>query len=134
MTWTYGGDPAASPVAEVRFLIGDTIETSLSLTDKEIEYLLEENDNETWQTAADSANRMAVRFVSMSSTSKKVGDLTLSYDYADTAKRYFALEAKLRRGKGGGTGAPYMADSSPHVFHIGMGDNPASDHHTRRRL
>jgi len=40
MAWTYAGDPAASNLATVRFLIGDTDTTDQLLNDAEINYLI----------------------------------------------------------------------------------------------
>lgn len=41
MSWTYGGNPAASALAEVRFLISDTIQSKpWSLQDEEINYTI----------------------------------------------------------------------------------------------
>lgn len=40
MTWSYSGDPSRSDLDEVRFLIGDTVESDPQLQDEEINYLL----------------------------------------------------------------------------------------------
>jgi hypothetical protein len=40
VAFTYGGDPANSPLEEVRFLVGDTDSTRPLLQDAEIEYVI----------------------------------------------------------------------------------------------
>jgi hypothetical protein len=40
VTFTYGGDPAASPLEEIRFLVGDTDSTRPLLSDEEIDYVI----------------------------------------------------------------------------------------------
>ena len=44
MTFTYNGDPAASALAEVRFLVGDTDSTRPLLQDAEIQYVIDKWD------------------------------------------------------------------------------------------
>lgn len=40
MTWTYTGNPTASPLDAVRLLIGDTVEAEPLLSDEEVLYFL----------------------------------------------------------------------------------------------
>jgi hypothetical protein len=49
MTWTYSGDPGSSRLDHVRFLIGDTEEKTLLISDEEIDFCLTENEkNDYW--------------------------------------------------------------------------------------
>ena len=45
MTWSYSGDPAASDLDAVRYIIGDTSEDMSLLTDEEIKYELSNNED-----------------------------------------------------------------------------------------
>lgn len=49
--WTYSGDPSSSPKDNVRYIIGDTDPAYAYLTDKEIEFTLQENNGVIHQTA-----------------------------------------------------------------------------------
>lgn len=129
MAWTYSGDPANSPRDEIRFLVGDTKETPQSLTDDEIAYLLSKNDGAIRRAAADAAEAMGAGYVELSVTSKKMGDLSLSYAYETTYKRYYDLASKIRSGSGL-SGMPIMRDWSANQFTVGLMDN---DPHGRGR-
>jgi hypothetical protein len=123
MNWSYSGDPADSPLDETRFLLGDTTETAHSLSDEEITFLLTRNANDAYRAGAEAAGILAVRFIGLSATTKKVGDLTLTTEYQAQAERYFALEAKLLEGRTRyNVGAPTMADTSSNIFAVGMMD------------
>lgn len=126
MNWSYSGNPANSPLDEVRFLLGDTRQTSQSLSDDEILYLLslQENGN-VYFAAADAALRVATHFDGLSSISKRVGDLTLETDYASTASRYRALAEQLMKGRTQfSPGSPTLADTTDSQFYIGIMDDP----------
>jgi hypothetical protein len=128
MAWSYSGNPADSTLDEVRFLLGDTVETAQSLTDEEIGYLTALNQDDAYRSAAEAADRMAVRFAGMSATTKRVGDLSLSTEYAQTAEHYYRLSEKLMRGRTAfAVGGPFMADDSPGIFSIGMHDTGWTD-------
>ena len=45
MTWSYSGDPSSSELDEIRFLIGDTLEREMSLSDEEITYVMNKTSN-----------------------------------------------------------------------------------------
>lgn len=123
MTWTYSGNPGSTKKDEVRFLLGDNKETAQSLSDEEIAYLLGLNSNDAYTTAAEGAGRMAVRYLGLSATTKRVGDLSLSHDYANQAAAYRELERILRAGRTAyDVGSPYMADTSSNQFSVGMLD------------
>lgn len=129
MTWTYSGDPASSPLDEVRFLLGDTAQTVQSLSDQEINWLLAQQDPaNTYWAAADAAEMLSTKYVRLSGTMKKVGDLELQTDYAAQAAGYKALAQKLLRGRTEfSIGAPVMGDTTCRQFSIGMMDDPMAD-------
>ena len=99
MAWTYSGDPTASPLDEVRFLIGDTVATDPQLQDGEINYqivtvagaLSSIPSAGNFLAAAYCCDALVARFARFAE-SKTVGDLSLSYgqrvqQYADLAYR-----------------------------------------------
>ena len=120
MAWTYSGNPGSSPRDEVRFILGDTVESKQSLQDGEIDYLLRDGTS-TNLAAILGAEALAQRHSAMSATSKSFGDVTLSYSHGETAGRYLALAARLRRGSSR-TFAPIMSDPGEAVFTVGMDD------------
>lgn len=97
MSWSYSGNPGSSPRDEVRFLIGDSRETKQSLSDGEIDYLIEQANGNATSAAVEAALSTATRYAALSATSKKVGDLSLSSDYGATAARFEAVAARLRK-------------------------------------
>ncbi|ASR83908.1 hypothetical protein SEA_SHROOMS_27 [Arthrobacter phage Shrooms] len=130
MTWTYSGNPGASPRDRVRFLIGDRAQTPQSITDEELQYLLDETATPE-DAAILAAEQMADSFAGLSVTSKRVGDLSLSMDYGRTGAR-FAATAKRLRSRYFSLGTPLMADTSEKTFSVGMTDY--SDSTDARRI
>lgn len=61
MTWTYSGDPTASPTDAVRFEVGDTDTTRPLVQDEEIAYALSIEGGVLW-TAAYICLSLAARF------------------------------------------------------------------------
>ena len=125
MTYTY-----SQPVAgifptlkdEVRFLAQDTTETDASLSDEEIVYLLETYDNQIYITASQVAATIAMKYGKEAAvTSRSVGDLSISVQYAETAKWYQGLAAKLKLGKQDNSASVYFVDA-PRQFAIGQFD------------
>lgn len=132
MAWTYSGDPSASTSDEVRFLLGDVKETAQSLSDEEIAYLIGLNSGDAYLTAAEAAGRMAVRYLGLSATTKRVGDLSLSMDYANQAAAYKELQRVLRTGRtANDIGGPYWGDTSSNQFSVGMLDYDYRNPRTR---
>lgn len=62
MTWTYTGDPAASSVATVRWLVGDTDPGRKLTTDEEIQYSLSQNSSNTNSAAKEVISSLMIRF------------------------------------------------------------------------
>jgi hypothetical protein len=125
MTWSYGGTPGANPVDTVRFHIGDVIQSPQSLSNEELTYLITEAGEDPLLAAATAADLWAGRFAGLSASSKSVGDLSISQDYAGAADRLYALANRLR-GRLGGIAAPLIFDTRASVFAVGMDDNSTS--------
>lgn len=89
MTWTYTGDPSVSPRDRVRFLVGDITQTAeATLNDEEIEYLLGEWGDDIYDAAEAGCLILAARYTGKATTSKSVGDLSLSKDYSGAATQF----------------------------------------------
>lgn len=132
MAWTYSGNPASSDKDWIRFRLGDKKETPQSLTDEEIEYLLDEESTK-YMAASRAAEAMAAAHTATSVTSKQVGNLRLSYGYADTARRFSTLAKDLAGGKSVGVVGPISTDNSPGYFEIGQMDGIAYGRDVERR-
>lgn len=90
--FTYDGDPAASDLAALRYLLHDTTEATAYNTDEELTYLLTVWPN-VYESARAGAEVMAARFAQESDTAKKVGDLSISTTAGAQAETYRALAA-----------------------------------------
>lgn len=93
MTWSYSGNPAASALDEVRFLIGDVDEAEQLLQDEEITYLLGRVSS-TRLAAAEAARAIAARFARQ--VDEAVGDMRLQLD--QRVRHYEALAERLASG------------------------------------
>ena len=91
MTWTYSGNPASTPTATVRFLVGDTIPTDPLSTDEEIEWALTIHDN-IYSAAALVANAIAIKFSTMK-VSVKIGPI--AEEYGNRAEFYSKMAREL---------------------------------------
>lgn len=94
MTCTYSGNPADSDLDAVRFLLQDTDCANNIFEDEEITFTLGEEAN--IYTAAACLLDNAINNSSGSLSSKKVGDLSLSFKLDETRKRIDSLRAKGR--------------------------------------
>ena len=94
MAFTYGGDPSASNLAKVRFLLSDTNSADYELEDAEITYLLTEWGGDVYDAASAGAEVIAGKFAK-AATSKSVGDLSLSFQ--NRAEDYRMLASRLKQ-------------------------------------
>jgi len=92
VSWTYSGDPAASSLDAVRFLVGDTDTDDQLVTDEEIMYLLAQVGN-VYAAARDAARAITAKFARMPDQSVD----GLSYRYSQRAASFSALAARLDR-------------------------------------
>lgn len=93
MSWSYSGNPAASMLDKVRFLIGDTDITDQQFSNEEINAILADNGNEPYVTAIVLIEGLIARFSRY--ITKSVGDLSISY--GDHVSQYQSLLGDLRR-------------------------------------
>lgn len=101
MSFSYTGDPSHSSKDAVRFLLGDTTESTAMFSDEEITWLLMNNSNQ-YIAAAIAADTAAQKYVNIMGggsgvKTKTVGALSISYDSAkERVDTYSALSRKLR--------------------------------------
>lgn len=112
MTWEYTGDPLVSAKDEVRFLVGDTIESDPLMQDEEIDYLVAEFGSPTL-AAANACQALSAKFARQ--VTKAVGDLKI--DLSDRAKAFQAQADRLFLASGGSVSnvpavAPYAGGLS----------------------
>lgn len=96
--FTYSGDPSASNLDKVRFLISDTDSTDYELEDSEIQFLID-----TWSTPYDAAvaaaEIVAGKYATKTNYSRSIGDLSISEAYGQAASEYRSLAERLRHQK-----------------------------------
>jgi hypothetical protein len=89
MTFTYSGDPSTSARNYVRFLLNDIDSTDVLFSDEEISYVLTEWSNDSYEAARELAEILIARFARLAdSTSKSVGDISVSESYSAKSKQY----------------------------------------------
>ena len=92
MTFTYSGDPSTSTRNKVRFLINDTDSTDALFSDEELDYLITEWGGNVYEISRAACETLVSRFVRLSdSTSKSVGDISVSESYTAKAQQYKEL-------------------------------------------
>ena len=96
MTWTYSGNPGASTLDEVRFLIQDTNTNDQLLQDEELNYLIT-SYGDPYSAAVAAVSALIGRLASLQSESKKVGDLSLTRVYGMQVAKYEAMIKYLER-------------------------------------
>lgn len=93
-TWTYSGDPSASSLDAVRFLVQDTDGNDPKLGDEELLWLLSEASSNVYRAAAAACRRLAAQRP-YDSISTNVG--SLSETETGSAGWYLKLAVDLER-------------------------------------
>lgn len=91
-TYTYSGDPASSPLDEVRFLLSDT-QSPWMLSNEEINYGLARTNADPWATASTLA-------VAKSSYYSRRGNISIdgiSLNYGDRGRALLELAQQLEK-------------------------------------
>ena len=94
MTWTYSGDPGASTLDEVRFLIQDTDTDDQLLSDEEINYLADAY-GDPYSAAVAAVVSLIGQAARSLEESKRVGDLSLTRKSGDRLAQWEALKRHL---------------------------------------
>lgn len=138
MTFTYSGDPNTSTANAVRFYLNDTVSTDALFSDEEIAYMVADWGPNTFEVCRAMAETLIARFTRLAdSTSKTVGDISVSQSYSAKAKQYQALAdsflaRRLRKSRPKiGVNADALKNTSDRKvtsfgtdFHVGQMDNP----------
>jgi hypothetical protein len=96
MTFTYSGDPSTSTRNYVRFLLNDTNSTDALFSDEEINYVVTEWSGDAYEAARELAEILIARFARLAdSTSKSVGDISVSESYSSKIAHYQQLANSL---------------------------------------
>ena len=106
MSWTYSGDPTSSPKDQIRFELGDTVESDPLLQDEEINFCMA-RESAYYGQLARACEAVAMRFSREAST--KVGALSL--DLSARAQQW-TDRAVVYRKRAVGSHAPYAGGMS----------------------
>jgi hypothetical protein len=88
MTFTYSNDPSTSTRNKVRFLINDVDSNDPLFNDAELDYLIAEW-TDVYETCRAACETLVARFSRLAdSTSKSVGDISVSESYTAKSKQY----------------------------------------------
>ena len=120
-TWTYSGDPSASSLDAVRFLIGDTDPTDRQLSDEEILYLTTQRTSD-YGAASSACLALVAKYSRQVST--YVGDLRVAAEQRQEHYQQLHEHYNIQAGEA----APYTA-SAPYGGGISGADrnNQISD-------
>ena len=91
MSWTYSGDPSSDDRNAVRFLTQDTDTNRQLATNEEIDWVITQEMN-VYMAAASMLQTIINRQAGIGS--KKVGDLSITFDFASAEKRVGVLKAR----------------------------------------
>lgn len=134
MTWSYSGDPGASPLDELRFILGDTDTTDQQLSDEEVLFLLREHGGSVATAAVAACRRLIAKYTRC--IDQKTGDIDLKF--SSRLAQYNDLFSHLRAGivptpYAGGISVSDIetvredTDRQGPIFALGMLDNPADE-------
>lgn len=138
MTFTYSGDPSTSTRNYVRFLLNDTDSTDALFSDEELNYVISEWGGDAYNSARECAEILIARFSRLAdSSSKSVGDISVSESYSSKVTHYKELaESLLRRQMRKSPPKPFanaqalkstndrIVDDFNTDFYVGITDNP----------
>jgi hypothetical protein len=138
MTFTYSGDPSTSTRNYVRFLLNDTDSTDALFSDEELNYVISEWSGDAYNAARECAEILIARFSRLAdSSSKSVGDISVSESYSSKVTHYKELaESLLRRQMRKSPPKPFanaqalkstndrIVDDFNTDFYVGITDNP----------
>lgn len=119
MSWSYSGNPSATPLDMCRFIIGDTNEKAPIMQDEEIQYIISKyGDNE---------NKLKYElFLHASTIFSRDIKRSLGPQSEDPTSRlnFFKEQLEFYKAKLSNTGLSLPKYAHPKVFHRGMQNNP----------
>ncbi len=90
--WSYSGDPNASTLDKVRFLIGDTDADAPQLSDAEVNAMLADNASQPYAASIALVERLIAKYARK--VDKSMGDISISY--SQMTQHYKDLLRQLR--------------------------------------
>ena len=128
MAFSYSGNPGASSLDEIRFLIGDTDTSSQLLSNEEITYLLN-----AYLDPYAAAVACVVSLIAQASRSveesKKVGDLSLSVKTGARLQQWITLKQTLESERFRRfPAAPVVNPNAIRPTHIGIVEGEGTDY------
>jgi len=93
MSWSYSGNPAASTLDKVRWLIGDTDTSDQQLSDEEINAALVVSGDDPYTAAISCVEALIAKY--SRKVTKSMGDLSINY--GDIVANYRSLLGDIRR-------------------------------------
>lgn len=125
-TWSYTGNPTNRLLDACRFVIGDTDSNNQLLSDEEVNWLLDQWENNIYSAGAEGCVAIAGKYTRQSDYSKSVGDLSISTQYQAQANAYLTRGDHLREqaDKFGQPTPFFYKDTEGNVFgpsHFGVG-------------
>lgn len=131
MTWSYSGDPSSSDLDALRFLIGDTDTSDQQFSDEELNYLLDQTDDNVVAAALLAIDRLLIKY--SRTPDQKTGDIDIKY--SQRVEQLTKARASITAGLApvpyaGGISVSDMesvrddTDRAGPIFALGMTDNP----------
>jgi len=122
MAFTYGGDPSNSKLDAVRLAINDTDSSNASFQDEEINYFLEEENDNVYGAAALACETLSTRYADKVDVNLQN---SISKSYSELSKKYTEQAKELRKKarKSSIVRAPYFSSNGEKKFTIGQFDN-----------
>jgi hypothetical protein len=121
ISWTYSGDPSDSDRDAVRFLTGLTDSDDQRINDEELDWLLGQNDDDVFLTAAAAARAVGATYADQ--VDKTVGDLSLKY--SQRADKFKELAAALDKQATSQVGHPTLSSLLAYAGGISATDKKA---------
>ena len=117
-TWSYSGNPENSLLDACRFVIADTDANNQLLTDAEINWLLNQWEDNIYSAGAEGCVAISGKFTAKADYSRSVGDLSISTQYQAQADAYLTRGDHLREqaNKFGQPTPSYYSDQDGNVF------------------
>jgi hypothetical protein len=126
MSWTYSGDPSASPLDQVRFLCGDTKTAEPFLQDEEINFLITLKENP--RAAAHEACMMILAKLSEEVDFELGPQKVKASQRFEQYRKFFETRRTLLISSYAQPSWDDQGVNAPAIFDIGLHDNSGGDY------